>query len=146
MITTQIDHNEYQKRVKGKNVAELQYIVADAKKAIIAMPDGHKAGYYADEIHYCLGELNTRKASQYSIGNRVEIVHQWPDELQNPKQIYTNRFGVVDGYYKESIIVQLESDSGFYDPAKKLYISCMIVHPDNLVKAGKTGTIIEGGG
>ena len=60
METTQINHSEYQNRIKALTVESLQHIIQDAKAAIAAMPDGHKAGYYADEVHYCSMELNRR--------------------------------------------------------------------------------------
>lgn len=58
---TNIDHNEYPKRLKKKTVAELRFIIKDAKEAIAANPDGHKAGYYQDEICYCANELARRR-------------------------------------------------------------------------------------
>ena len=33
----------------------------DCKAAIATMPDGYKAGYYADEIHYAAMELKRRE-------------------------------------------------------------------------------------
>ena len=59
--TTMINHDEYQKRIKKLTDAELRYTIADCKQAIQSMPNGHKAGYYMDEVHYCFQELNTRK-------------------------------------------------------------------------------------
>jgi hypothetical protein len=59
MITT-INHIEYPKTLKTKSVDSLRYIIGDCKNAIEAMPNGHKAGYYADEIHYCAMELRSR--------------------------------------------------------------------------------------
>ena len=59
--TTQIDHSEYPKCLKRKTEAELRFIIEDAKLAIQAMPDGHKAGYYADEVHYAGMELRRRE-------------------------------------------------------------------------------------
>ena len=60
MEITQINHSEYQKRVKKMSIDELIYTIKDCKEAIKAMPNGHKAGYYQDEIHYCVAELNRR--------------------------------------------------------------------------------------
>jgi len=56
----QINHSEYQAKVKTMTDAELLYTMQDARAAIDAMPYGHKAGYYADEIHYCAAELRRR--------------------------------------------------------------------------------------
>jgi len=61
METTQINHAEYMRKVRGLSEESLMYIIRDAQAAIKAMPDGHKAGYYADEIHYCSMELSRRK-------------------------------------------------------------------------------------
>ena len=58
---TQIDHKSYPRRLRKKSEAELRYIIKDAKAAIKAYPGGHKAGYYADEIHYAAMELAKRK-------------------------------------------------------------------------------------
>jgi len=38
----------------------LRFAIQDAQEAIQAMPDGHKADYYADEVHYCAMELARR--------------------------------------------------------------------------------------
>ena len=59
-----IDHGEYQKKVKTMSQAALTYTIKDAREAIIANPEGPKAGYYQDEIHYCLMEMKRRKDEQ----------------------------------------------------------------------------------
>jgi len=64
METTQIDHAEYQRNVKILSDENLRFCIADAKAAIAAMPDGHKAGYYADEVHYCSMELSRRRKNK----------------------------------------------------------------------------------
>lgn len=56
----QIDHAAYARRVRRQSEAELLFTIADARQAIAAMPDGPKAGYYADEIHYANAELARR--------------------------------------------------------------------------------------
>jgi hypothetical protein len=60
--TEQIDHIEYPKRLVSLSSWSLHYIMRDCRDAIKAYPDGHKAGYYADEINYCVMELNRRRA------------------------------------------------------------------------------------
>jgi hypothetical protein len=60
--TTQINHAEYQRQIKTKSTIELHFIIKDCKEAIVAIPDGPKAGYYADEIHYCAMELRARQS------------------------------------------------------------------------------------
>jgi len=56
----QINHNEYRAKAKRKSDDELWYTIKDAREAMEAMPEGPKAGYYADEIHYCAAELRRR--------------------------------------------------------------------------------------
>jgi hypothetical protein len=56
----QIDHAAYQERIKSLDAAALHFIMRDAREAIAAMPNGPKAGYYADEIHYAAMELTRR--------------------------------------------------------------------------------------
>ena len=56
----QINHNEYRAAAKRKSDDELLYTIKDAREAMNAMPEGPKAGYYADEIHYCAAELRRR--------------------------------------------------------------------------------------
>ena len=48
---TQIDHSEYPKRAAAMTDAELLHTINDCSEALEANPGGHKAGYYADEIH-----------------------------------------------------------------------------------------------
>jgi hypothetical protein len=57
---TPIDHAECQERVKTMTDESLRYTIQDCKNAIAAMPNGHKVGYYTDEIHYCSMELAKR--------------------------------------------------------------------------------------
>ena len=55
-----MNHTEYQKKVKKMGYDQLLFVIKDCKEAIQAMPDGENVGYYADEIHYCTMELNRR--------------------------------------------------------------------------------------
>ena len=61
----QINHTEYPAMLKLKNDDTLRFIILDCQRALKAMPDNPKAGYYADEINYCAMELHvrSRKAS-----------------------------------------------------------------------------------
>ena len=61
MAAHHIDHAAYMERVKTLSDSALRYTIKDASEAIRAQPDGHKAGYYADEINYCADELAKRK-------------------------------------------------------------------------------------
>ena len=56
-----MNHAEYQKRCRAMNREQLEWIIVDAKAAIIANPNGENAGYYMDEIHYATAELKKRK-------------------------------------------------------------------------------------
>lgn len=55
-------HSEYQQSLKSRDLASLEYIIADCQAAIDAMPDNPKAGQYADEIHYCRAEIARRQS------------------------------------------------------------------------------------
>ena len=56
----QMNFSEYEKTLKGKSDDELMGIIKDAKQASTAMPEGHKAGFYQDEVHAVVKELNER--------------------------------------------------------------------------------------
>jgi hypothetical protein len=56
----QIDHASYPARCRRMSDAELMFTIADCRSALEAMPDGTKAGFYADEIHYANAELQRR--------------------------------------------------------------------------------------
>ena len=58
---THIDHAAYQAKIKNWTPEALRFTIRDAQDAIKANPEGHKAGYYADEINYCGMELQTRQ-------------------------------------------------------------------------------------
>lgn len=62
MDQVQLNHVEYQKKVRRMDLDSLRWTIKDCQEAIAAMPNGHKAGYYADEIHYCAAEIRRRKA------------------------------------------------------------------------------------
>lgn len=55
-----MDCVQYPTNCMTKSLATLQYAIKDAKQAIAAMPNGHKASYYASEIHYCEMEIIRR--------------------------------------------------------------------------------------
>jgi len=61
METQYIDHSAYQVKTRSMTAAALLFTIKDAREAIAANPDGHKAGYYADEISYCGMELQARR-------------------------------------------------------------------------------------
>lgn len=61
MTQTLINHKKYQSHAKDLTDAELRYTIQDCTEAIDAMPNGHKAGYYQDEINYCSVELSNRE-------------------------------------------------------------------------------------
>ena len=68
---TEINHTEYPKSLKGRSNDALRYTIADATAAMLAMPEGDKAGYYADEVHYCAMELKSREVVKYRIEKRI---------------------------------------------------------------------------
>ena len=56
----QMNHAEYQKKVKRLPVEALRYIIKDCREVIRVNPEGRNNGYYMDEIHYCHAELRRR--------------------------------------------------------------------------------------
>lgn len=61
MKNEQINHSEYSEKVMKMSISALLYVIKDCQESINAMPDGPKAGYYADEINYCTSEIYRRK-------------------------------------------------------------------------------------
>ena len=61
---TQIDHAAYARKVREMTEPQLRFVISDCKEALAAMPNGHKAGYYQDEICYCASELHSRKLNK----------------------------------------------------------------------------------
>lgn len=59
-----IDHIAYPESLKTKTDAELHFIAKDAYEAMRAMPEGPKAGYYADEVNYVANELHRRRCAR----------------------------------------------------------------------------------
>ena len=57
----QINHTEYMKKVKTLPYESLLYIIKDCQETLAVNPNCEKAGYYADEIHYCAMELKRRQ-------------------------------------------------------------------------------------
>ena len=55
-----LDFRTFEKRARKMTEKSLRYVINDCKAAIKSMPEGVKAGYYADEIHVCVGEINRR--------------------------------------------------------------------------------------
>lgn len=56
-----MNHIEYPKSLKTKSLDELLFTIKDAKEAMNAMPDNPNNSYYADEVCYCVNEINRRK-------------------------------------------------------------------------------------
>jgi hypothetical protein len=59
-MNTQIDHAATQKKFAELSSEALRFIIKDCREAVAAMPSGHKAGYYQDEICYAASELHKR--------------------------------------------------------------------------------------
>lgn len=60
MQQEQIDHVNYPERLKSLSLSSLWAIARDAYEAERANPNGHKAGYYLDEINYVSNEMHRR--------------------------------------------------------------------------------------
>ena len=56
-----IDHKEYQKKVKRMSMEELRFVIQDCKEVIKVNPEGEKARYYQDESHYRAAEMRRRE-------------------------------------------------------------------------------------
>jgi len=61
MNKIEINHEEYQQKLKTKSYHELMFILKDAQEAAAAIPDGPKVGYYLDEVNYAAMELHKRR-------------------------------------------------------------------------------------
>ena len=61
MNKIEINHGEYQEKMRTKSVMELMFIIKDAQAAAMSMPEGPKAGYYLDEVNYAAMELRKRR-------------------------------------------------------------------------------------
>lgn len=61
MEAPQMNFAEYEKMARKMETSSLQYVIQDCQKALEAMPDNPKAGYYMDEIHICAAELRRRQ-------------------------------------------------------------------------------------
>lgn len=57
-----IDHTKAQVKARAMSTDALRWSIADASAAAKAMPNGHKAGYYADEVCIYSDELRRRGA------------------------------------------------------------------------------------
>jgi hypothetical protein len=60
-MANEINHAEYQRKVRKMETASLLYIIKDCQEAMRAMPDNPKNGFYADEINYAASELHRRR-------------------------------------------------------------------------------------
>ena len=61
MKPTPLDFAECEARARKMDDVALRWSIADCRTAIEAMPEGHKAGYYMDEIHVYAAELESRR-------------------------------------------------------------------------------------
>lgn len=61
--TGQTDHTALMAYVAGLDDAALVHVAEDSLRAADAMPEGKKAGYYQDTVHYCSMERARRKLS-----------------------------------------------------------------------------------
>ena len=79
--TVYIRHAEYQQSLVTKSLAQLRYIMADAKAAVNANPGGSKSGYYEDEILYAAMEITRREEK----AKRSERHHKKEKERTNTR-------------------------------------------------------------
>ena len=56
-------HTDYMAKCKALTIESLEFIRADCREAIEAMPENPKCEQYMDEINYCSMELVKRKAA-----------------------------------------------------------------------------------
>jgi hypothetical protein len=59
-MANEINHIEYEDKVKTMSDSALRYTIEDCKNAVAALPSGGKVSFYLDEINYCAAELNRR--------------------------------------------------------------------------------------
>ena len=79
-----MNHAEYQEKIKSLPSAALRFIAKDAQEAASAMPDGPNAGYYQDEVCYCAQELQDR------INKRVSREEEYQVQLSRIWHILKN--------------------------------------------------------
>lgn len=90
-----MNHIEYPKSLRGKSREELAFTIKDATEALHAMPHGGNAEYYADEIHYCVAELNRRKNEGVLLdrngvfGKMYVVEYGWTGEARLTKKFAT---------------------------------------------------------
>lgn len=73
-------HTKTMAKFKDTSNASLKYIIKDASAAIKAMPDGKKAGQYADEIHYASMELKKRGVTKEE-GDPSPFIHIFKEHI-----------------------------------------------------------------
>ena len=56
-----MDHGKYPRSLRKKSIEALRFTIKDAQAAMDAMPMGINAGYYQDEVLYCLQEIMRRR-------------------------------------------------------------------------------------
>jgi hypothetical protein len=72
MKNIEMNHAEYSKKVKTMSIEALIYTIQDCKATLNANPEGHKAGYYADEINYCAMELSRRNGYDICVESLIK--------------------------------------------------------------------------
>jgi len=64
MTDTHMDHVAYAAKCRKMSNEQLEHVIFDCREVLNANPNGHKAGYYCDEISYCSMELMARAKKQ----------------------------------------------------------------------------------
>jgi hypothetical protein len=60
----EMDHVAYAAKCRKMSLEQLEHVIFDCREALKANPNGHKAGYYCDEISYCSMEIAARSKKQ----------------------------------------------------------------------------------
>tara|TARA_R100000951_G_scaffold37175_1_gene31813 strand:- start:381 stop:617 length:237 start_codon:yes stop_codon:yes gene_type:complete len=60
-------HAEYIAATKKKSIEGLFYIIKDCRRVMRQQPDNPNFGYYADELNYCVMEVQRRGAENLKV-------------------------------------------------------------------------------
>lgn len=121
MAAKTMDHAAYMAAIEGKPSCALRFTVKDALEALDAMPDSPNAGYYADEVHYCLMELQKR-ANKWV--NREDAYHNVLTQvwliLKEAGYCGEDMIDDLRDLVNDSARPAVDEDSGDADDEKKL--------------------------
>lgn len=78
-----MDHVAYPKKLKKFEWGALWFTAKDAMEAAQAYPEGENAGYYLDEVNYCLDEIARRNRYEVKVKDHNDTVHVLYSGLAN---------------------------------------------------------------